>query len=1010
MTNSSGLFSTFVLLAPLVLGSGCDNTPAVNTPAVNGVGKGSTPSVDPSARVAAAEPQLTVEDAKRAFNQGDVVSAEKIARKILVGEPTNLDAGLVLVGLAVRRSDPIAAAELMLQLAESQPGQRDLLQAQAAGLFDQGGDWERAIKILADVVQRAPERLDVRRELAALLNSRGLRFDANEHLRYLAGRMTLTPRELIALVNPLLTWNSFSTKPDIGDADFVAQSGTLNVVAALRANGDVRDALTLLDRSELLRNGHPAAVAMHGWLLSLNQDFDALATWAANANDDCRRYPAYWLGLGNLMLHLQRPSAVHCFTQALRREPSAKEALAGLSQSLTTNNRPDLAGDVTERQKAINESQALAYKIGSGNVADPRLGSEIGRVLNSIGRPIESLAWQEAMYAAISPSAPQLTILRQHKSKVLEQLPGGQDDTLIVCGIAPDQFASVENDLVMLRARASKSGNDDPSDAIAINLPPSPPVFVDIAKSVGIEMRHFNAVNPIDKEFRLFEALGSGVAVMDFDRDGNVDLYLGQAGSDPPLGVSKHSNQLMRGAGDRFVDVSFASGGQDFGYTHGVSAGDWNQDGFCDLVIGNVGVNRLLINQGDGTFRSASPESGELSIEFDQPTVTTSLAIADVTGDSLPDLFEVNYVDDPRVFDPIQYDANGKPLVLPGPKHFNAAAARLFATSADGRLVPQVIGPPETVASTGLGLLITDFDGDGQNEIFVANDQNPNHLWKLQPPESDTKWVDVAVVLGCAFGTGGKPLACMGIAVADFDHNGRLDLHVTNFNGECSNLYLQNDSGLFVDRAIAYQMDKPTVAMVGFGTQAFDYDNNASIDLVIGNGHIEDFQAKGKPFRMPTQILANLGNQFAPMDVLGDSEYWSAKHLGRGVAMLDWNHDGRIDIAATDLVDNFVLLENRTESEGHYLQIELVGIDSERDAIGATVTVACGERKFVAAVQTGDGYLCRNETLLHYGLGDSRSIDQVTVHWPSGATSDLKGIAVDQRILLIENQQENWKR
>ncbi|MCA9136582.1 MAG: hypothetical protein KDB00_07480 [Planctomycetales bacterium] len=298
-------FCQCILLAIVTLGSGCNNQSGNNEsmPTVAGTDA-------ESGQQKSSLPTQTVYDAKQAYNRGDNKLAQEIARQILVRDPDNLDANLVVVALAVRRSEPTSAAEMLMQLAETHPEKKIFLQAQAAGLFDQGGDWQRAIEIMAQIVQRHPDQMDMRRSLAGLLNSRGFRFDANEHLRFLAGRISLTPRELIALINPLLTWESFPSKPDINDTELVARSGTLNVVAALRANGDVRDALNLLDKSELLRSGHPAAIAMRGWLLSLNQDFEALTSWAAGTNNDCQRYPAYWLGLGNLMLHLQKPSAV----------------------------------------------------------------------------------------------------------------------------------------------------------------------------------------------------------------------------------------------------------------------------------------------------------------------------------------------------------------------------------------------------------------------------------------------------------------------------------------------------------------------------------------------------------------------------------------------------------------------------------------------------------------------------------------------------------------------------
>lgn len=993
----------FPLVAMLVFCVGCDSTP-VDTH-------------DPAAATSPVELNapafVTVDDAKQALRDGDQSLAHDIAQRILILDPENLDAGLVLVSLSVGRSKPKAAAQLLIQLADSHPSQQPQLRAQAAELFFQSGDAERAIAILQAVVEKRPLMLGIRRHFADMLNSRGFRFDANEHLRYLAGRVTLTPRELTGLVNPLLTWGTFAEKPNIDDPQPIIRWGTLNVVAALRANGDVRDALRLIQRSDLLQQKHPAAVAMHGWLLAANQDFDALERWAINADDACTRYPAYWIGMGNLMLHLGHESAVTCFTQALRREPNAMEAAVGLAQAFAARGKSEWVEKVKQRQKSINESQALAFKIGSTGNADPLLGVEMGRVMNSIGRPMESLAWQESLYSIIAPGAPQLDVLRQHKSQLLQRLPLGQDASAIICGINGSQLVSIDPVLAKLRQDTSLDSNrlaptkKVPGDLITAE--PATPVFTDIAASVGIKTRLLNAVIPVDKEFRLFEALGSGVACLDFDRDGNVDLYLGQAGSDPPLGLSKESNQLMRNRDNRFHNVTERSHSKDFGYTHGVTAGDWNQDGFPDLVIGNVGVNQMLINQGDGTFRPASIDSGQLTTDWNQPMFTTSIALADLTGDSIPDLFEANYVDDPSAYNAIEYNDDGTPIVLPGPKHFTAAIDRIFITATDGKLVLKSLGSSDTVASTGLGLLITDLDDDRHNEVFVANDQNPNQLWKYKPAETKSQWMNMAIARGCAYGTGGKPFACMGVAAADYDRNGRLDLHVTNFSGECSNLYLQSASGIFVDRAIAYRLDESTVPMVGFGTQAIDYDNNANIDLLIGNGHIEDFQFKGKPFRMPTQILARQGNRFIAQTVGGDPDYWGKLHLGRSVVRLDWNHDGRVDVGVTDLKDDFALLENRTLADGHFVQLELVGTRSERDAIGATVIIQAGDQTFVSVVQTGDGYMCRNEPVLFLGLGEATAIDRLAVRWPSGMDQVFEDVSVDQRLLITEGQEETWQ-
>lgn len=193
-------------------------------------------------------------------------------------------------------------------------------------------------------------------------------------------------------------------------------------------------------------------------------------------------------------------------------------------------------------------------------------------------------------------------------------------------------------------------------------------------------------------------------------------------------------------------------------------------------------------------------------------------------------------------------------------------------------------------------------------------------------------------------------MACMGIAAADFDGNGRRDLHITNFEDQWSNHYMQETAGSFVDTVVASELDVLSRKLLGFGVQAIDFDNNRSWDLVIGNGHVEDHTARGSEFRMHTQILGNTNNRFQERHVSTEEPYWERKHLSRALAKLDWNRDGRTDFIVTDLNENVSLLENRTESKNHFLQIELIG----------------------------------NESVIHFGLGDASRVDCITVQWQGG--------------------------
>ncbi|MEO1616560.1 MAG: FG-GAP-like repeat-containing protein [Planctomycetota bacterium] len=930
----------------------------------------------------------TLVNARQALVQGQLKRAESLCRELLVADPGDVDSSLLLVSV-----------------------------------FVQSGRYEEALQRLSGLVEENPGSLDLRRRYASLLNERGFRFDANEQLRFLAARQPLSVRELIALINPTLTWVSFAEKPDWRDRSFVAQNGVLNVVAALRAAGDVREAIECLENHPLYSDGHPAAVAMMGWLLAENQRETELTQWATNAGEEPKRYPAYWIGMGNLFLLKQQPDiAKACFAQALRREPGSMTAAAGLSQATVVAGPKELTESLQGFMTRLNESQVLAFKIGSSDQPPLELAKEMGRVLNEMGRPVESVAWQESIFGAMSPGSEIALQLTRYKAKTLQRFPSGLDAGKSLAVRVAERSGTEALDAALDQLAAGSGSPDSSKQASDVAASPSAqPVLADIAVDSGIDFRYRNASTRIEKEFRLFEALGGGVACVDYDLDGHVDLYLGQGGCDPPAEPSTtdkpasslaSSNRLFRSLGGKFVDRTTAAGLVRTDYTLGVSAGDWNGDGFQDLLVGNVGTNTLWLNQGDGTFQNINLSTGTGS---ELETVTASVAIADVTGDGLADLVEANYVTDARVFDAVLRDEQGEAIALPGPKQFRAAMSHYRVTQQDGSLDEKTFGDA-SAASTGLGLLIGDLDGDARSEVFIANDQNANHLWNASSDENlnGLDWTETATALGCGYGTSGKAMACMGIAAADFDHNGWPDLHITNFLGERSNLYLQQEGGTFSDAAIRFEIDQASVSQLGFGTQAFDFDNDGWSDLFVGNGHIEDFRYKGKPFRMPPQLLINRRTRFVEAAVEPPQGFWSSKRLSRGVARLDWNRDGRVDVAVGDLTDRFALLENRTTDVGRSLQLELIGVECGRDAIGATVLVHGEDQTRCLPLTSGDGYLAKNESVIFVGLrdaseGDENAFPGLTVRWPGGAITHWQPES-SGRYVLVQDQGKPWKR
>ncbi|TWU42108.1 FG-GAP-like repeat-containing protein [Novipirellula artificiosorum] len=947
-------------------------------------------------------------EASALIQQGKLDQAERILLRLQVQDPNDLATGTLLVTLLNERNDLVTAAGVLDDLAEANPKQSPRLLAQAAELIFESGDDLAAFKRFQAILDSDPTFAAVRRRFAACLNQRGFRAEANQQLRTLGETSPLSLAELRALCFPHRVWFDVAQKPDIHDARQIRALGVLNAARALRSQGDVRECLELLDCRDDLWQRTPASETLYGWTLANSQQNERLAQWLALSSTEWKNYCEYWLAVAQLAMQDQPTAAAECFARAIMIEPNSLEAHQGMVQALELANKQEAADAFRERVRLVQHNQQLMRRIVGAKQIEQLDYTEMANILAHMGRPLESVLWQELLFSRIAPMSQQMRTLQQYKSKLMVANPSGIDASSLLCGTELHTQTEYDDLLVAIREKveggmaANKRPSENDGKPIAN---PLPPVFANVAMLKGIHFAYQNATKPVERHFQIFQAYGSGVACLDYDADGRVDFYFGQAATTPPNELSPIGNGLFRNVGDQFKNVIEPAAADDRHYSTGVTAGDWNQDGWMDIAIANLGPNRLLINQGDGTFQVQRGDA-----LWDQFDYTTSLAIADITGDHLPDLVTVNYIDDQAIYLPIEYDAAGKPVRLPGPLHFRPGLDRLFVSQVDGTMRSESFGKDETaIASSGLGLLITDMDGSGKNQVFVANDQRANQWWIPKQNDSDSRaWSDVAVARGVAYGQGGMPMACMGIATADFDRNGLMDMHITNFENQWSNLYMQSSSGMFSDQVVTYGLETPTFKMLGFGTQAIDYDNNTTSDIVIGNGHIEDFRERGIRFDMPSQILSRSGHQFVEAEVSGDDEYWKAGHLSRGMAQCDFNRDGRVDVVVTDLKENVALLENRTKTPNHFLQLELRGVLSERDAIGSRVTVRAAEQTQTTTVQTGDGYLSKNESVLFFGLGDATSIEEIEVQWPSGTSQTFTAAPIDCRLLIIENEPNVW--
>ena len=432
------------------------------------------------------------------------------------------------------------------------------------------------------------------------------------------------------------------------------------------------------------------------------------------------------------------------------------------------------------------------------------------------------------------------------------------------------------------------------------------PVFHDAAAELGLEFRHFNGMTG---EFLFPEMTGQGGAFFDYDDDGDLDVYLVQGGllspgktladaiAPPPAGTPPGDrlfrNDLGAGPGGapRFVDVTARSGLAANGYGMGVATGDVDNDGWVDLYVTNYGANELWINRGDGTFVEETEVRGVADSSW-----STSAAFADLDADGWLDLYVVNYVDFDVVRNPTCYATSTRRDYC-GPSAFPPLSDRLFLNRGDGRFAEATSQRLASYRSgPGLGVAAADFDGDGRMDLFVANDGAENQLWRQR---ADGTFADDSLFAGVAVNRQGRPEASMGVAVGDFDLDGDFDLFLTHLMGETNTLYL-NDGGLFEDRTLESGLAAPSSPYTAFGTLPVDFDNDGDEDLLAVNGAVRILEAQAAagdpyPLKQPNQLFENRGGRFVEVGPMAGPSF-AIPEVSRGAAAGDVDNDGDVDV------------------------------------------------------------------------------------------------------------------
>ena len=542
---------------------------------------------------------------------------------------------------------------------------------------------------------------------------------------------------------------------------------------------------------------------------------------------------------------------------------------------------------------------------------------------------------------------------------------------------------------------------DGQSVSVAGQSADSAIIFENTIKASKIDFVLKNSVSP---QRYSIETMTGGVAVFDYNNDGLLDIFFTNGAEIPSLKKSNPSfhNKLFRNNGDgTFTDVTERAGLAGVGYSMGVAAGDYDNDGFVDLYVTGFNCNQLFHNNGDGTFTDRTEKAGVSGVLKRSKPWSVAAGWIDYDNDGLLDLFVVNYLD--YSLSTAHRCETGNIVDYCSPNEYRGTPNILYRNNGDGTFTD--VSQPSHISQysgKGMGVAFADYDGDGFTDIFVSNDSIPNFLLHNN---GDGTFTDVALLAGVAYNENGKAVAGMGTDFRDIDNDGMPDIFLTAMYGDSFPLYRNSGKGQFEDVAETTGIAAMTTSFTAWGTGFFDFDNDGNKDIFAAGSAILDnsMEVNHKPYPLPNFLYRNLGNmRFKDVSEEAGASF-SVPAAHRGAAFGDLNNDGKIDIVVTVLNGEPQLLMNRSQNHNHWIILKLIGVADNRDGLGTRVKITTANGVQYNEATTAVGYNSSSDKRVYFGLQNATVVDQIELVWPTGVKQVLNHVAADQILTIVQS-------